>query len=202
MPFSIDGSCGRQLQLPRVRALGPGTGDEACGWAKIAKRKFRRPYRAERWRRLRFRRWRRQHARLPAADGDEPLRHHRRRHPAPRLLPFDPVRRRAAGLLPSGRASDRASRPIHARSQDEGLSAPRPRIDRGNVGQIFAKNGQRYTPTRMVAYTSGTQSGCGAAQAAMGPFYCPTDQKIYLDTDSSTSCRGASARPAISPRPM
>src|SRR5689334_24501478 len=31
-------------------------------------------------------------------------------------------------------------------------------------GQIFAKNGQRYTPTRMVAYTSGTQSGCGAAQ--------------------------------------
>ena len=36
-------------------------------------------------------------------------------------------------------------------------------------------------PTRMVAYTSGTQSGCGAAQAAMGPFYCPTDKQIYLD---------------------
>ena len=48
-------------------------------------------------------------------------------------------------------------------------------------GQIFAKNGGRYTPTRMIAYTSGTQSGCGAAQAAMGPFYCPTDKQIYLD---------------------
>jgi len=48
-------------------------------------------------------------------------------------------------------------------------------------GQIFAKNGERYTPTRMIAYTSGTQSGCGAAQAAMGPFYCPTDKQIYLD---------------------
>jgi predicted metalloprotease len=48
-------------------------------------------------------------------------------------------------------------------------------------GEIFAKSGKRYQPTTMVAYTSGTQSGCGAAQSAMGPFYCPTDQKIYLD---------------------
>ena len=48
-------------------------------------------------------------------------------------------------------------------------------------GQIFAKNGERYTPTRMIAYRSGTQSGCGAAQAAMGPFYCPTDKQIYID---------------------
>ena len=48
-------------------------------------------------------------------------------------------------------------------------------------GEIFSKSGQRYVPTRMVAYTSGTQSGCGAAQAAMGPFYCPTDKQIYLD---------------------
>jgi uncharacterized protein len=48
---------------------------------------------------------------------------------------------------------------------------------------IFAASGQRYTPTPLVLYRGGTQSGCGAAQAAMGPFYCPTDQKIYLDTD-------------------
>jgi predicted metalloprotease len=48
-------------------------------------------------------------------------------------------------------------------------------------GEIFAKGGQRYVPTTMVAYTSGTQSGCGAAQAAMGPFYCPEDKKIYID---------------------
>jgi predicted metalloprotease len=33
----------------------------------------------------------------------------------------------------------------------------------------------------MVAYTSYDQSGCGAAQSAMGPFYCPTDKRIYID---------------------
>jgi uncharacterized protein len=48
-------------------------------------------------------------------------------------------------------------------------------------GQIFKQAGAEYTPTRMVAYTAGTQSGCGAAQAAMGPFYCPTDKQVYID---------------------
>ena len=48
-------------------------------------------------------------------------------------------------------------------------------------GDIFAKQGQRYTPTVMVAYTGGTQTQCGMGQAAMGPFYCPNDQRIYID---------------------
>ena len=43
--------------------------------------------------------------------------------------------------------------------------------------------GNRYTPTELVAYSQGYQSGCGAAQSAMGPFYCPTDKKIYLDAE-------------------
>ena len=43
--------------------------------------------------------------------------------------------------------------------------------------------GGRYEPTKLVAYSQGYQSGCGAAQSAMGPFYCPTDKKIYLDTE-------------------
>jgi predicted metalloprotease len=46
---------------------------------------------------------------------------------------------------------------------------------------IFARSGQQYRPTTLVAYSNSDQSGCGMAQAAMGPFYCPTDQKIYLD---------------------
>jgi len=41
----------------------------------------------------------------------------------------------------------------------------------------------RYTPTKLVAYSREYGSGCGAAQSAMGPFYCPTDKKIYLDTE-------------------
>ena len=48
-------------------------------------------------------------------------------------------------------------------------------------GQAFQQAGAKYKPTTLVAYTGGSQSGCGAAQAAMGPFYCPTDQKIYID---------------------
>jgi len=43
--------------------------------------------------------------------------------------------------------------------------------------------GGRYEPTTLVAYSQAYRSGCGAAQSAMGPFYCPTDKKIYLDTE-------------------
>jgi uncharacterized protein len=48
-------------------------------------------------------------------------------------------------------------------------------------GQAFTQAGSQYKPTTLVAYTNYDQSGCGAAQGAMGPFYCPTDQKIYID---------------------
>jgi predicted metalloprotease len=48
-------------------------------------------------------------------------------------------------------------------------------------GQVFQQAGSKYQPTTLVAYTNYDQSGCGAAQAAMGPFYCPTDRKIYID---------------------
>ncbi len=48
-------------------------------------------------------------------------------------------------------------------------------------GQIFQQAGGAYKPTRLVAYSNQNSSGCGAAQAAMGPFYCPTDESIYID---------------------
>ena len=47
--------------------------------------------------------------------------------------------------------------------------------------QLFTQSGATYRPTTLVAYTNYNQSGCGAAQAAMGPFYCPSDQNIYID---------------------
>src|SRR5204862_5916265 len=50
-------------------------------------------------------------------------------------------------------------------------------------GQICQQAGAQYRPTRLVAYSNQNQSGCGAAQAAMGPFYCPTDQEIYIDPE-------------------
>jgi predicted metalloprotease len=51
---------------------------------------------------------------------------------------------------------------------------------------LLKPKGIQYTPTRLVFYSRAYQSGCGAAQSAMGPFYCPTDQKIYLDTEFFT----------------
>ncbi len=47
--------------------------------------------------------------------------------------------------------------------------------------QLFAAAGARYTEPKLIAYTSGTQTGCGMGQAVMGPFYCPNDQSIYID---------------------
>ncbi|SNT14958.1 hypothetical protein SAMN06295912_1493 [Sphingomonas laterariae] len=48
--------------------------------------------------------------------------------------------------------------------------------------EIFAQSGQQYPAPTLVFYDRNGMSGCGAAQSAMGPFYCPADQKIYLDT--------------------
>jgi len=48
--------------------------------------------------------------------------------------------------------------------------------------EIFEKSGQRYSVPRLRLYSGVVQGGCGFAQAAMGPFYCPNDRRIYLDT--------------------
>ena len=48
--------------------------------------------------------------------------------------------------------------------------------------RIFQAQGQRYQAPGFAFFTGGTNSGCGAAQSAMGPFYCPSDNSIYLDT--------------------
>ncbi|CAM4082785.1 KPN_02809 family neutral zinc metallopeptidase [Acinetobacter pragensis] len=40
----------------------------------------------------------------------------------------------------------------------------------------------QYKPPKLVMFNGAVNSGCGTAQSAMGPFYCPTDQKVYIDT--------------------
>lgn len=47
--------------------------------------------------------------------------------------------------------------------------------------EIFQRSGQRYQEPTLVLFTGAVDSACGFAQAAMGPFYCPPDQKVYLD---------------------
>jgi predicted metalloprotease len=49
--------------------------------------------------------------------------------------------------------------------------------------KLLQAKGIQYTPTKLHFYGGGDQSGCGAAQSAMGPFYCPNDNGVYLDTE-------------------
>jgi uncharacterized protein len=46
----------------------------------------------------------------------------------------------------------------------------------------FQSMGSRYAPPRLVLFRGGTQSACGIARSASGPFYCPGDREVYLDT--------------------
>ena len=47
---------------------------------------------------------------------------------------------------------------------------------------IFKQQGIQYVPPKLVMFTGADRSACGTAQSAMGPFYCPADQKVYIDT--------------------
>lgn len=47
--------------------------------------------------------------------------------------------------------------------------------------KIFAENSMQYRPAKVILFSGVTQSGCGTAQAAMGPFYCPNDESVYMD---------------------
>jgi uncharacterized protein len=55
----------------------------------------------------------------------------------------------------------------------------------GSTERVWAEKfkamGRRYDPPTLVLFSGAVQSACGMAQAAMGPFYCPPDQKVYID---------------------
>ena len=47
--------------------------------------------------------------------------------------------------------------------------------------QIFQQGGAQYAPATLVLFSDAVQSGCGRASSGAGPFYCPADQKVYID---------------------
>ena len=47
--------------------------------------------------------------------------------------------------------------------------------------QVFREGGAQYRPPKLVLYRGMTPTACGTGQSAMGPFYCPGDQRVYLD---------------------
>lgn len=49
--------------------------------------------------------------------------------------------------------------------------------------EIFAQNGMQYEPPTLVLYSGATTSGCGNANASIGPFYCSADESVYIDLD-------------------
>ncbi len=50
-------------------------------------------------------------------------------------------------------------------------------------GQIFAANGESYRQPRLVLFSNQISSACGYAGASAGPFYCPSDERVYIDLD-------------------
>jgi hypothetical protein len=47
--------------------------------------------------------------------------------------------------------------------------------------ELFSQNGMKYVEPKLILYSDAVQSACGFARAAVGPFYCPRDQKVYID---------------------
>ena len=68
--------------------------------------------------------------------------------------------------------------------------------------QAFREMGRTYRPPTLVLFSEAVESACGIAGSAVGPFYCPSDGKVYLDLSFFEDLRARFGAPGILRRPM
>lgn len=97
------------------------------------------------------------------------------------LLGVDPSR-----LLSGGDSSPapgtQATRPVNPEEDElKAFSSSVLANTEDTWADIFRRQGQQYRPPKLVLFTGRVQSPCGTSTSAVGPFYCPGDQKVYID---------------------
>jgi uncharacterized protein len=85
------------------------------------------------------------------------------------------------GLLPSGPTTSAPSGQSTLKADDRRILEGVLSSTDGVWRRLFSAAGSTYVDPRLVAYSGGEQTACGLGQAAMGPFYCPNDNTIYID---------------------
>ena len=98
------------------------------------------------------------------------------------LFGIDPLSLLSPDQSSPDSSSSAPARPGSAATDEGAVFAEKILGDTEDVwGKIFAQAGQRYSPPTMVLFSDSTPSACGSGSAAVGPFYCPVDRKVYLD---------------------
>ena len=77
---------------------------------------------------------------------------------------------------------EQTSEPLSAEDQEMGNMVSVMLADNEEVwNKLFAEAGKTYVEPKLVLFRNSTESGCGNASSSIGPFYCPADQKVYID---------------------
>ena len=87
----------------------------------------------------------------------------------------------ALNLFVGGDAVDPEPRPVPANDEAAQFVAAVLGSTEDVWGALFAEAGERYQPPELTLFDGAVSSACGYASAAVGPFYCPADRRVYLD---------------------